>query len=106
MLIRAEINFEIQIVHLRRVLKAPPLKSLDLHFSVIKYHFDQKFKKPSFAILGEYNMFDNKFDQSRTEVCPEIEKINLFACFRAFSNILVALCRVYFGGPRNVRPRI
>ena len=33
-----------------------------------------KLKKPSFAILGAY-MFDNKFIQYRTEVCPEIEKI-------------------------------
>ena len=29
-----------------------------------------KFKKLNFA-----NMFDHKFDQYRTEVCPEIEKI-------------------------------
>ena len=43
------------------MLKAPPLKSSDLHFSVIKCHcwtYDDnigpKFKKPSFAILGLY----------------------------------------------------
>ena len=61
--------------------KAPPLKSLDRHFSVIKCHcwtYDDnigpKLKKLSFAILGAYNMFDNKFNQFRTEVCPEIEK--------------------------------
>ena len=42
-------------------------------------------------------MFNNKFDQDRREVCPEIEKIrhvngaysivDLFTYFRAFSNI-------------------
>ena len=55
---------------------------LDLHFSVIKCHcqtYDDnigpKLKKPSLNILGAYNMFDNKFDQYRTEVCPEIDKI-------------------------------
>ena len=60
-----------------------PLKSLDLHFSVIKCHcwtyddnISPKLKKPSFAILGAYNMFDKRFDQYRTEVCPEIEKFN------------------------------
>ena len=64
------------------MLKAPPLKSWDLHFSVIKCHcwtYDDnigpKLKKPSFAILGEYNMLDNKFNKYRTEVCPEIGKI-------------------------------
>ena len=31
-------------------------------------------KKPSFSILGVYNMSDNKFNQYRTEVCSEIEK--------------------------------
>ena len=48
------------------MLKAPPLKSLDLHFSVIKSHcrtYDDnigpKFKTPRFAILGAYNMFDS-----------------------------------------------
>ena len=52
------------------MLKAPPLKSSDLHFSVIKCHcwtYDDnigpKLKMPSFAILGAYNMFDNKFNQ-------------------------------------------
>ena len=42
-----------------QMLKAPPLKSSDPHFLVIKSHcqtyFDNigpKFKKPSFAILG------------------------------------------------------
>ena len=61
------------------MLKASPLKSLNLHFSVIKCHcrtyydnISTKFKKPSFAILGVYNMFDNKFNQNRAEVCPEI----------------------------------
>ena len=29
-------------------------------------------KKMSFTIFGAYNMFDNKFHQYRTEVCPEI----------------------------------
>ena len=64
------------------MLKAPPFKYSDLHFSVIKCHcrtnddnIGTKLKKLSFAILGAYNMFDNKFDQYRTEVCPEIEKI-------------------------------
>ena len=32
-------------------------------------------KKLSFAILGAYNMFDNKFNQYRPEVCPEIGSI-------------------------------
>ena len=52
------------------MLKAPPLKSLVLHFSVLKCHcqtYDHnigpKFKKLRFAILGAYNTFDNKFDQ-------------------------------------------
>ena len=31
----------------------------------------------SFAILGAYNMFDNKLNQYRTKVCPEIEKIKI-----------------------------
>ena len=34
------------------------------------------FKKPRFAILGAYNTFDNKFDQYRTKVCPEIKVSN------------------------------
>ena len=66
----------------RWMLKAPPPKSPDLHFSEIKCHFrthddniSPKLKKPSFAILGASNMFDNKFDQYRMDVCPEIEKI-------------------------------
>ena len=46
-------------------------------------------QKMSFAILGEYNMFDNKFDQYRTKVCSEI----------------TALCPVYFIGPGNLGPR-
>ena len=61
------------------MLKAPPLKSLDLHFSVIKYHcwtyddnISPKLKKQSFAILGVNNMFNNKFDQYKTDVCLEI----------------------------------
>ena len=45
-----------------------------------------KFKKLSFAILEAYNMFDKTFSN-------------------IFSNILISLCRVYFGGPRNVGPR-
>ena len=60
---------------LRRMLKAPPLKSSDLHLSVIKYNCQTyndnirpNFKKPGFAILGAYNMFN----QYRTKVCPEI----------------------------------
>ena len=51
-----------------------------------------KLKKPSFALLGAYNMFDNKFDEDSTKVCPEIEKntnVNLFSYFRTFSNILL-----------------
>ena len=63
------------------VLKAPPFKSLDLHFSVIKCHcwiyddnIGSKLKKTRSAILGAYNTFDNRFDQYRAEVCPEIEK--------------------------------
>ena len=50
------------------MLKAPPLKSSDLYLSVIKCHcqtYDDnigpKFKKPSYAIFGVYNVFDNKF---------------------------------------------
>ena len=46
------------------MLKAPPLISSDLHFSVIKCHcrtYDDnigpKLKKLSFAILGVYNIF-------------------------------------------------
>ena len=57
------------------MLKAPPFKSLDLNFSVIKCHcwtYDDnigpKFKKPRFAFLGGYNMFDNKLDKYRTEI--------------------------------------
>ena len=37
-------------------------------------NFGPKLKKPSFAILGAYNMFYNKFHQYGTKVCPEIEK--------------------------------
>ena len=62
-----------------QMLKAPPLKSLDLHFSGIKCNcqtYDNniapKLKKPSFAIFGANNMFDNRFNQYRTGVCPEI----------------------------------
>ena len=65
------------------MLKASPFKSSNLHFSAIKCHcrtyddnISPKFKKPSFAILGAYNMFEYKFNQYRTEVCPETEKIN------------------------------
>ena len=61
------------------MLKAPPLKYTYLHFSVIKCHcltYDDnigpKIKKSRFALLGAYNMFDNKIDQYKTEVCPEI----------------------------------
>ena len=64
------------------MLKAPPLKSLDLHFSVIKFqcrayddNIGPKLKKPSCVILGADKMFHNKLDQYRTKVCPEIEKI-------------------------------
>ena len=75
------------------MLKAPPLHSSDLHLSVIKcncrtYEDNISPKKMSFAILREYNMFDNKFDQYRTEVYTEIE-INLFYCFKAFSNLFL-----------------
>ena len=34
-------------------------------------------------------MFDNKFDQYRTEVCLEIGKIRPFSYFRTFLNILL-----------------
>ena len=58
-------------------------------------------------------MFDNKFDQYRTKVCPEIGKItfvNLFTYFipflNIFSNILTPLCPVYILILRNVGPRI
>ena len=52
-----------------QILKAPPpLKSSDLHFWVIKCNcrtYDvnngPKLNKPSFAILGAYNMFDNSY---------------------------------------------
>ena len=61
------------------MLKAPTLKSSNLHFLVIKCHcrtyydnINTKFKKPSSAIFVAYIMFDNKFDQYRAEVCPEI----------------------------------
>ena len=77
------------------MLKAPPLKSSDLHFSAIECHCETcddnigpKLKKKSFVILGAYNMFDNKFDQFRTEVCPEIEKTNLnFTLFFGIKSI-------------------
>ena len=32
-------------------------------------------RSPRFATLGAYSMFDNKFNQYRPEVCPEIGKI-------------------------------
>ena len=74
------------------MLKAPPLKSLDLHFPVIKCHcrtYDDnigpKLKKLSFAILA---MFDNKFDQYRIEVCPETSDIRGTSTFIAFSVLL------------------
>ena len=78
-------------------------------------------------------MVDNKFDQYRPEVCPEIEKqcnkdiglrfsinvnlfylaysivalFNLFETFlNIFSNIFMPLCRVYIIIPRYVGPRI
>ena len=83
------LNFFVYLTTYWWVLKAPPLKSSDVHFSVIKFHcwtYDDnigpKLKKPSFAILGMHSMFDNKFDQCRTEVCPEIEK-------KPFSNNLL-----------------
>ena len=39
--------------------------------------------KKSFTILGAYKMFDHKFNQYRTEVCPEIEQpLNKFIKFR------------------------
>ena len=41
--------------------------------------------------MGNYNMFNNKFDQDRTKVCPEIEKM--------------ALCWVDFKGTINVSTR-
>ena len=61
------------------MLKAPSLNSSDLQLSEIKCNYrtyDDNIglkKKPSFAIFGEYNMFDIMFDQYRTEVCPEID---------------------------------
>ena len=61
------------------MLKAPPLKSPDLHFLLIKCNcrlFDDnigpKLKKLSFPIFGANNMFGNRFNQYRTKVCPEI----------------------------------
>ena len=69
-----------------RMLKAKPLISLDLHyFSVLQYNCQtyednicQKFQKPSFAMLGAYNMFKNKVYWYRSEVCPEISSLLTF----------------------------
>ena len=56
-------NATAYVVFLRRMLKAPPLKSSDLNLSVQKCHcrtYDDnigpKLNKPSFAILGVYNI--------------------------------------------------
>ena len=56
------LNFFVYLTTYWWVLKAPPLKSSDVHFSVIKCHcqtYDDnigpKLKKPSFAIFGAYN---------------------------------------------------
>ena len=64
-----------------RVLKAPPLKSLDLHFLVTKCHcqtYDDnigpKLKKPSFAFLGAYNMFDTISPLTRPQVANQQQK--------------------------------
>ena len=32
-----------------------------------------KFQKLRFAILGAYNMFENKFDRYRSKVCPKYD---------------------------------
>ena len=53
------------------MLKVLTLNSLDLHLSQIKCNC-RTYEKLSIAILGAYIMFDNKFEQYRTEVCPEI----------------------------------
>ena len=75
----SEIKYLLVLAQKRWVLKAPPLKSTDLHFSVIKCNcrtyndnIGPELKKLSFAILGAFNMFDKKFDQHGTDVCPEM----------------------------------
>ena len=48
-------------------------------------------------------MFENKFYWYRFEVCPKIGWNKTFS--NIFLNILMPLCRVYIGRPRNVGPR-
>ena len=51
-------------------------------------------------------MFDNKFDQHRSEVFSEIGKKWLLSFWNIFLNILTALCWVYIIILINVGPRI
>ena len=94
-----------------QMLKASLLKSSDLHFSVIKWHcqtYDDnigpKFKKPRFAILGCIICSTISLTSIGPRFVQKYCKSRAFS--NIFSNILTALCRVYFGGPRNVGPRI
>ena len=41
----------------------------------IMKNFGPKFKKLSFAILGAYNIFENKFYWYKSKLCPEIGKM-------------------------------
>ena len=75
------LNFFVYLTTYWWVLKAPPLKSSDVHFSVIKCHcqtYDDnigpKLKKPSFAFLGAYNMFDTISPLTRPQVANQQQK--------------------------------
>ena len=62
-----------------RMLKAPPLKSSDLHLSVIKCNCRTYEKKQDLLFWGHVICLtiSSTSDQCRAEVCPEIEKIHL-----------------------------
>ena len=103
------------------MLKAPPLIPWTYIFSVIYCNcrtyddnIGQILHNLRFATFGAYNMFDNKFDQHRPEVCPEIGKIRhvmiknqgLSRIRKHFKDITfikhIASMSTYFIGPYSI----
>ena len=64
--------FRVILYMLLSIIMPIVVRKKDKYVKIYSDQMDPKFKKPGFAILGAYNMFNNKFDQNSTEVCPKI----------------------------------
>ena len=64
--------FRVILYMLLSIIMPIVVRKKDKYVKIYSDQMGPKFKKPSFAILGAYNMFNNKFDQNSTEDCPEI----------------------------------